>query len=220
MAWIAPPPPLVTPRSQFHILPAGSRIFRIYDPTRFSATATAFRTFGPLLRFDHHRGIRRGDGREAAPDPERAVYYAAPTISSCLVEMFGDDRLLDFGERRLAVVRLTRDIRLLDLRGASAMRAGSITALAKAPDHRIAQAWSRYFYAEAVYQKADGLLYQNAHNDEEALALYERAIDALDCQESDTLRLNDPALRPIIQVIAEENLLFFAEAIVPLPDPS
>ncbi len=177
-------------------------------------TATTFRRFGPLLRFDHHRGIRRGArGRQAAADSERGIYYAAPTLSSCLVEVFGDERILRLGERMVAAPTLGRDLRLLDLRGSGAMRAGSIAALAKAPDHRAGQAWSRYFYDEqSVYEPVDGLIYQNAHNDEDAIALYERAEAALECPPSRVIRLDDPALRDELLAIAEANLLSFETA--------
>lgn len=211
MARVGLPPPLAVPRPLLHTLPAGSVILRIFDPTSYGTTAASFQRFGPLLRFDHHRGVRRGvTGRQAAPDPERGIYYAAPTLSSCVVEVFGDDKIIRLGERHVAAPILTRAVRLLDLRGSGAMRAGSIAALAKAPDHRAGQAWSRYFYEEEnVYGLLDGLIYQNAHNDEEALALYERAENALSCPPNRVLRLDDAALRDELLVVADNNLLSF-----------
>jgi hypothetical protein len=214
MARLAPPPPIVTPQPLDHTLPAGTVLVRIFDPTRHGMTATTFRRFGPLLRFDHHRGIRRGKaGRQGAADPERGIYYAATTLSSCLVEVFGDERILRLGERMVAAPKVTRELRLLDLRGSGAMRAGSVAALAKAPDHRAGQAWSRYFYDEQnMYGRVDGLIYQNAHNDEDAIVLYERAEAALDCPPSRVIRLDDPALRDELLIIAENNLLSFETA--------
>ena len=51
----------------------------------------------------------------------------------------------------------------------------------------MAQAWSRYLYekfetVEKASEKAsiDGLLYNAAHNDERAVALYERASDTVE----------------------------------------
>lgn len=215
MARLAPPPPIVTPQPLHHVLPAGTVLVRLFDPTRHGMTATTFRRFGPLLRFDHHRGIRRGTvGRQGAADPERGIYYAAPTLSSCLVEVFGDERIVHLGERMVAAPIVARELRLLDLRGSGAMRAGSIAALAKAPDHRVGQAWSRYFYEEeSVYGSIDGLIYQNAHNDEDALALYERAEAALECPPARVIRLDDPALRDELLITAENNLLSFETAL-------
>jgi hypothetical protein len=58
----------------------------------------------------------------------------------------------------------------------------------------------------------DGLIYQNAHNDEDAIVLYERAEAALDCPPSRVIRLDDPALRDELLIIAENNLLSFETA--------
>jgi len=52
-------------------------------------------------------------------------------------------------------------------------------------------------------------VYYNAHNDEEAIALYERAQNALICQPNQVMRLDNPSLRPAIQQVAIENNLTF-----------
>lgn len=141
------------------------------------------------------------------PDADRGLYYAATTLSSCVAEVFGDTGLIDCGEWHIAMPRLQRDVRLMDLRGSGAMRAGSVAALSKVPDHALSQTWSRYFYDIAAYQPLEGLLWYNAHNDEEALVLYERAEDALDCPQDRVVRLDDPLLRPVLEQIAEANNL-------------
>jgi hypothetical protein len=124
------------------------------------------------MRFDHHCGV--GADRTPALDVTRGIYYAAFTLSSCLVELFGDaTRQIVRQGRLIARPRLLRDLRLLDLRGSGAMRAGTVAAIAKVPDRQITQAWSRFFYERTdLYTAVDGLLFFNAHNDEEALALY------------------------------------------------
>src|SRR5690606_23706211 len=49
-------------------------------------------------------------------------------------------------------------------------------------EYRLSQPWSRYFYETPdTYGLIDGLCYLNAHNDEPAILLYERARDALHC---------------------------------------
>jgi hypothetical protein len=194
---IAPPPPERKPRPVLFELEQGAALARIYDSTQPGAGVTSFRRFGPVHRFDHHRGTR------AAEDPERGVYYAAFTLSSCIVEVFGDAGVVWFGERHVASPRVTRGLRLLDLRGHGAMRAGSVDALAKTADRRLSQAWARYFYEQTnTYGAVDGVVYFNAHNDEPALVLFERAEGALECPAERIIRLDDPAIRPLVLEIA------------------
>jgi hypothetical protein len=65
------------------------------------------------------------------------------------------------------------------------MRAGSVAALAKVADRSLSQAWSRYFYEQtSLYGQIDGISFHNAHNEEEAIALYERAQSTLVCSDS------------------------------------
>ena len=178
---------------------------RLFDPSRHVASATGFRSHGPLLRFDHHR--RREDGKPA-DDAERGIYYAAMTLSGCLVEVFGDTGVVDLGNHHVASPILRREVRLLDLRRNGAMRAGTQAAIAKVSDRDLSQAWSRHFYENTeIYGGVDGLIYLNAHNDEEAIALYERASDALECPPERVIRLDDQALRAAVLEAADDNNL-------------
>jgi hypothetical protein len=200
---VDPPPPQRRPNPLFHVLPAGTRLVRLFDPYRYGTTATSFRSYGPLLRFDHHRGR---EGRKPEDDAERGIYYAAMTLSGCLVEIFGDTGVVDLNRYHVASPILRRDLRLLDLRSNGAMRAGTKAAIAKVPDRSLSQAWSRHFYeTREAYGDADGLIYPNAHNDEEAVALYERAADALECPPERVMRLDDEALRPAVLEAADDN---------------
>ncbi len=201
MVRITAPPPLHIPSPSFYFLPTDSHIIRIFDPTKHQTTALTFRFYGPLGRFDHHRGSNPQD------DP-RGIYYAALTFSGCLVEVFGDTGLIEIGQKCVCFPILTRGLKLLDLRGSGAMKAGSVAALAKTADRSVSQEWSRYFYHEQkIYSEIDGIIYFNAHNDEEAIALYERANNALICPSGRTLRLDRPNLRPAIQKAALDNNL-------------
>ena len=210
MVLIAPPPPLRPPVPLFQDLPAGTSLVRLFLPAPHHTGPLTFRAFGPLRRFDHHEGIPRGRGRQAALSPIRRVYYAAPTLSCCIAEVFGDTGLVEPGEWHVALPLLTRPLHLLDLRGPGGLRAGSVTALTQMPDHRLGQAWSRHFYADTAYGLPDGLLYAGAHNGEDAILLYERAEAALSCTPGDVLRLDDPALRPALLDIALANNLILA----------
>lgn len=206
MVVIASPPPLKPPSPLFRSLVAGSFMLRIFDPTRHVTTALSFRYFGPLGRFDHQRLSPAG----SSDDPDRGISYAGLTLSCCLVECFGDVGVIEIKGQQIARLKLTRDLTLLDLRGSGAMRAGAVAALAKIADRNLSQAWSRYFYEQtADYGHLDGISYLNAHNDEEAIAIYERAQSALVCPDSQILPLNHPSLRPAILEAALINHLDF-----------
>ena len=176
-------------------------VVRLYDPSRFGVGALTFRRFGPLLRFDHHIGEGRGMKREPRQDEARGVLYAAPTLGCCVAEVFGDMGFIVPGEYRIALIEVTRDLRLLDLVD-EAMAAGTIAALSATEHHRKAQEWSRRFYEDAAYQKPDGIYYRAAHTGEEAFAFYERAEDGLSCPDSNTIGLEDTALRAELLAIA------------------
>ncbi len=206
MVKIAPPPPSNPPYPLFHTLVPDSTIIRIFDPTRYQTQALTFRSNGPRHRFDHHQG------NITAPhdDPARGIYYAAFTLSGCLVEYFGDTGVIEIKDQCVCKVDITRPLNLLDLRGSGAMKAGSVSALAKTADRALSQEWSRYFYEHVnEYSLIDGLVYFNAHNDEAAIAIYERGKNKLACSEAQILRLDNPKLRSVIQQAAIENNLIF-----------
>lgn len=206
MVRIALPPPTNPPIPCFFELSVGSYIIRIFDPTRQQTQDLTFRFNGPRHRFDHHRGLI------AVPkeDPERGIYYAGFTLSGCLIEYFGDIGIVEIKEHCVCRVEITRSLKLLDIRGSGAMRAGSVSALAKTADRTLSQEWSRYFYENNnIYTYIDGIIYFNAHNDEVAIALYERAKDGLTCSQNQVMRLDYPKLRPAIQAAVLDNNLIF-----------
>jgi RES domain len=210
---IGKPPPPKPPDPLYCTLSSGSFLLRIFDPTSHSTQALTFRHFGPINRFDHQRIPVQGDSfapRVRAQDPERGIYYAGLTLSCCLVECFGDSGVIELKDQKVCRVQLTRDLTLLDLEDNGAMRAGSVAALAKVADRHLSQEWSRYFYEQtSLYGQVDGISFRNAHNDEEAIALYERAQSALICPNDRILRLDHPSLRPAIQQAALDNHLDF-----------
>jgi hypothetical protein len=141
-----------------------------------------------------------------AEDPERHILYGGFTLSCCLVEVFGDTRRIEVEDWFLAELTPTRPLRLLDLRRSGAMRAGLTAAVAKIPDRASTQQVSRSIYEHpGRYSAVDGLIWLNAHNDEDAWALYERAEDALTIARS--LPLGDPLLAAAIAAAAFENNL-------------
>jgi hypothetical protein len=74
----------------------------------------------------------------------------------------------------------------------------------KDSSRRLSQLWSRYFYEQSfLYKLVDGLVYSNAHNEEIAYALYERAEDAIECV--GICKLRSAALRTELLSSAAEN---------------
>ncbi len=90
------------------------------------------------------------------------------------------------------------------------MRAGSVAALSMIVERKLSQEWSRYFYEQTdIYSSIDGLLYSNAHNGEDAIALYERAENKLECPEENIIDLKDPNLKDSLEDIAIKNNMTF-----------
>ncbi len=181
-------------------LPAGSDLFRIYDPDSLHGPRNAcqFRYVGPFARFDHHRGT---GGRE-----RRGIWYAGETLDCAVVEAF-DIGIVSPGTKRLARPHFNREVLLLDLRGRNAMRAGIVAAVA-ASDHALSQPWSRWWWENpAVVGEIDGLYYPSAHNGEPAIALYERGRSALELPAGREAPLTDPLVLYEVRRIALEHSL-------------
>jgi hypothetical protein len=129
-------------------------------------------------------------------------------LSGCIVEVFGGTKIVEVGAWEVAILTITRDLTLLDLRGAHAMKAGTVAAVCKDSNRKFSQAWSRYFYDHGfIYGLIDGLVFGNAHNDEDAFAFYERAENVFQCSARDICALRDNALRLEVQAAALENCL-------------
>ncbi len=204
MAGIAQPDPDFTPNPVVTVLAAGTRLTRLYARTH-SQTALTFRRFGPIHRFDHHRSSGAPDY-----DPERAVLYAAYRLAGAVVETFGDSREIITTGRYVARYALNRDLLMLDLRRSGAMRAGTTAAISKIADRVLTQTYARHFYErDDLFGRVDGLLYYNSHNDDEALALFERAEAALECIRDDPL--DAPHYRLTLLAIARDNGMEFAD---------
>lgn len=87
-------------------------------------------------------------------------------------------------------------MRLLDLRGFWPTRAGASLALSTG-SHPRARAWSRAIWS--AYPEADGLWYASAMDGgAPAIALYERAIDAVPGAPALSAALSEPGLRVML----------------------
>lgn len=203
MVEIRYPPPTRNISPQWFELKSGTTIQRIFDPTSYNATATGFRFYGSLSRFDHHRN------KQPDIDGERGIIYVGLNLSCCLIEVFGDDETIKIKQQQIAYITLKQGLKLLDLRNSGGWDAGSVAAMASDGRRRLTQAWSCYFYENTnLYGKLDGLIFNNAHDSAEAIVLYERASSQLSSAEILILNLNDPAIRePILAIANRLNLL-------------
>ncbi|WP_019505952.1 RES family NAD+ phosphorylase [Pleurocapsa sp. PCC 7319] len=203
MVEIRYPPPTRNISPQWFELKPGTTIQRIFDPTSYGATATGFRYYGPLSRFDHQKG------KQPKIDNERGIIYAGFNLSCCLIEVFGDDEAIKIQKQQIAFITLKQSLRLLDLRDSGAWNAGSVVAMASDGRRKLTQAWSRYFYENSdLYGNIEGLIFNNAHDGKPAIALYERAASKLLSADVSVLDLNEPTIRETVLAIATKlNLL-------------
>ncbi|MBE9043467.1 RES family NAD+ phosphorylase [Pleurocapsales cyanobacterium LEGE 10410] len=214
------PPPSRGIAPKFVTLSRDDVLIRIFNPTKYDAQriradrrlattgdatasrAIGFRNYGPVSRFDHHRQYQN------RTDSERSVIYAAPTLSCCLVEIFGDGGIIRIEQQQLAFITLRNALKLLDLRGSAAMAAGTLSAISSITERAISQAWGSYFYENSeLYGEIDGLVFAGAHNNEDAVCLYERAEAKMASANVETLNLNHPDLRDTILSIAKNHSL-------------
>jgi RES domain len=188
-------PPLEA--EDLRILPAGTVLWRVYfagggHPSSWGE----FRDFGPVkaARFDHH-----------VPPPrrqDRAILYAAEQGPTCFAEAFQAARVINRTRRTpwLVSFALAREVRLLDLAGAWPTRAGASQAVSSGPRSR-AREWSRAVHEQ--YPEIEGLGYPSSMLGEtRAVALYERAREALPTAPAFHVPLTHPGLQATVQRIA------------------
>lgn len=132
------------------------RSSRSSRPLPHGNRACSFRWTGPLHCFDHQEPAGDGTDQQAG---RLGILYCGFSLSCCLVECFGDTGLIEAEGRQVALFETTRLIKLLDLQGNGAMRAGTVVAISGAADRQLSQKWSRYFYN--CYHDIDGLIYTN-----------------------------------------------------------
>lgn len=191
-----PEPPDTLPAPE--VRTTQDRLWRIFfaagaHPTPWSG----FRGFGPVdARFDPH-----------LPPPrvqERAVMYAATDARACFAEVWQVSRLIDrrAGAPTLVAFDPTRPLRLLDLTGTWPTRAGASMAINTGSRAR-ARRWSQAIYAQ--FPDLDGLWYASSmYANTPAVALYERARDAMPRHPRFHRRLDAPELLSTVRNVAAE----------------
>lgn len=205
-----PPPPDTLSRAlrrdaDIALLRAGTPLGRIFmQGGDYPVAWNTFRHWGPTsARFDHH-------GTDGAGQPHRqarGILYAAGAASPgalavCVAEVFQETRIVDRAGRSpaFAVFRLRTDVHLLDLRGLWPTRAGASLAIASGPRSR-ARRWSQAIYT--AFPDISGLIYPSSMaGGGDAVALFERAKEALPVEPIFRRDLADPALRPALLTAA------------------
>lgn len=159
---------------EIEILKAGTELWRIYfrggrHPTRWNQ----FRSVGPVdaARFDHHDP----DDPEPEEGSGKQVMYLALNPVTCLAEVFQKTRTIHRQHRVpwLVGFSLQADVRLLDLTGHFATRAGASMGLMTGP-RSTSRNWARGFHAS--YPEIEGIVYPSSmHANRRAIVLNERA---------------------------------------------
>jgi hypothetical protein len=197
-----PPPARPVDRAAVAIetIRAGTRLVRIYNPTRHRARELSFRRTGPIMRFDHHRASPE------APRPGAGDLVRGARARALRLRGLGRDLVVRLSPGRQAVPRAARVLRLLDLRGEGARRAALPERATRTADRELSCAWSRHIYEdEATYGAVDGLIWASARTGGGCLALYERARGALECPDPCSLPLSHPRLVDALLRIAQRH---------------
>jgi hypothetical protein len=121
---------------------------------------------------------------------------------TCFAEFFQVTRTIDRrrDRPRLVAFELQREVRLLDLTGIWPTQAGASMAINSGPRPK-AQLWSRAIYA--AYPDLDGVLYASSmHANQDAVALYERAEDAMPRRPNLNRLLRGRAMSAVVTVAA------------------
>lgn len=184
----------------YETVSASTRLLRIYAPEPYKTKATTFREIGPVNRFDHQRA---GPGGARRRDRGRGILYASRTMTCSVGEYFGDEGVVTLAGNKVARLKVTSDLRVLDLRGTAATGVGTTQAVGAGEGKRsVTQAWARYLYDHPGLAAVHGLLYTSSHTGLDALALWERAKGEVTCPRGDDWELSDSAVRPDVEVAA------------------
>jgi hypothetical protein len=162
-----------------------------------------------LKRHADPLGYGRAPSRFSDPADRFAVVYFGATVMVCFLETVIRDRpdgrlaalpieLAELEAWRCAVAAPTRDLRLIDLQGAGALKLGMPSDAIRARDQALGRAWSAALWEHEA--APDGLLYPSRLNGETNLALFDRAMPAMEIVEAQPL-LARPELPEIIETL-------------------
>jgi RES domain len=132
-------------------------------------------------------GAGFGSSRYSSPTDAFRVLYAADNFSTAFAEAVVRDRFEGKSRRYLyrphleqvclTAIRSSRELALLDLRGAGAYELGVDTDASRAHDHTIGQAFSQAVHDELA--DVDAILFDSRLTTGACVAIYDRAFSAL-----------------------------------------
>lgn len=214
------PSPL--PRSAARTLPAGTIFGRIYESGGAHPSLWhEFRHFGPTgSRFDHHPD-------PAGHHPDHAVTYVTPQIAVppetaaqsvllvCLSECFSDRGVIERGsgaaggtQPRFVLFASTRDVTLLDLVDSTWITDAGGNGQINTGDRALSRPWARAIHQ--AYPDIDGVFYRSRTiaqrpriPEARAVALWERAEDALPVSPIADIELSSPGLTVTLESFAK-----------------
>lgn len=199
---MAAPPKLPPPRlhrirevgGQYHVLPAGSTLWRIHTTAGPHAVAwNELRRFGPIRRF-------RFDPQPSGPPtvhPIEGVIYLAPDIATCMAETFQDTRSIRAtAARSLSGFETATELHLLDLTGDWPLKVGAAHAINATAAKQTTKAWA--VALRTCFPSADGLWYLSSLTGRPAAALFSpaEAHGVFPVGATFSQQLDNPALRP------------------------
>jgi len=144
---------------------------RIYHRSARTSRAETFRSFGPLMRFDHHTPP---PGASAEDPGRRSVLYLAENLTAAACEVFGEAGVAALCPQwRVGIIEPVRPLRLLDLEPeGTAMRIGALPALAQG--RCVPRAWARAIAEDRpAGDEVSGIRYRTAYSAGIALALWD-----------------------------------------------
>ncbi|MFC9980901.1 RES family NAD+ phosphorylase [Gordonia sp. NPDC127522] len=204
---LPPPPPIPALRDagilvgELHIWRPAELLWRVHRTAGDHVLPwNGMRTFGPILRFDHHPLPR-------AEHPNYGIWYGASSPRGALAEAFQSARVIDRdrGDPYLTGLYAQRPLRLLDVSGigggAWATRVGGTHALDSAA-HSRSQHWARTIHR--AHNDLDGIIYRGRFAGSVCVALVERADGALPAHPAVSLPLAHPALAGQIDTAAHQ----------------
>ncbi|MDG3010609.1 RES family NAD+ phosphorylase [Rhodococcus sp. D2-41] len=180
---------------------AEQRIWRVHRTDGVHVLPwNALRTFGPILRFDHHPPPR---GEHA----DHGIWYGSDSPRGALAEAFQSTRVIDCrrGEPFLTALRFTRVLRLLDVSGiggaAWSTRVGGNHAI-----ESVAQCLSRQWARQIrqAYGEIDGVAYRGRYAGRMSIALFERGADGFPDRPELSLPLRHSELACPLETAAHE----------------
>jgi hypothetical protein len=143
---------------------------------------------------------RFADPRPLAANQRFGVVYLGQTLKGCFVEAILRDRAAgsigtflltrhELEEWRIAQISSSQPLRLVDLRGDGMLRMRVSSDALRGRDHSLGMTWSLAFYQHR--EAPDGILYNSRLNESLNVAVYDRAVRHLRCD--DIVRLLDCA---------------------------